>query len=115
MAFPLHFAYLCGTMRFEKHVFICTNQKAEGKACCGEERGMELFQLMRDKLKEKGISNGVIRVQKSGCLDACKFGPAMVIYPEGTYYGHITPADLDEIIERHLENNQVVDRLELHF
>lgn len=99
-------------MRFEKHIFICANQKAEGKACCGETRGMELVQKFRDVLKEKGL-NGKIRAQKSGCLDACKQGPALVIYPEGTYYGHVQPEDVERIIEEHVINNRVVKELEL--
>lgn len=99
-------------MRFEKHIFICANQKAEGKACCGETRGMELVQKFRDVLKEKGL-NGKIRAQRAGCLDACKQGPALVIYPEGTYYGHVQPEDVERIIEDHVINNRVVKELEL--
>lgn len=65
-------------MRFDKHIFICTNQKAEGKQCCGEERGMQLVEKFREVLNQKGLK-GKVRAQKSGCLDACKFGPALVI------------------------------------
>jgi (2Fe-2S) ferredoxin len=101
-------------MRFEKHIFICANQKAEGKACCGEARGLELITLFKEKLREKGLQ-GKIRAQKSGCLDACSKGPSLVIYPEGTYYGNVTPDDVDRIISEHLENNRIVKDLELTF
>jgi (2Fe-2S) ferredoxin len=99
-------------MRYDKHLFICTNQKPEGKACCGEERGMALVEKFREVLKEKGL-NGKIRAQKSGCLDACKYGPAMVIYPEGTYYKNIQISDVERIVEDHILNNKIVGDLEL--
>ncbi|MFB0907080.1 MAG: (2Fe-2S) ferredoxin domain-containing protein, partial [Spirosomataceae bacterium] len=56
-------------MRYKKHVFICTNQKVEGKKCCGG-NGAELVNAFRDRLKEMEL-NTEIRVQPSGCLDAC--------------------------------------------
>lgn len=101
-------------MRFDKHIFICTNQKAEGKACCGEQHGLALVEKFREVLAEKGLK-GKVRAQRSGCLDACKFGPALVIYPEGTYYGHVKIEDVSRIIEEHVLNNRVVEELELKF
>ncbi len=102
------------TMRFEKHIFICANQKAEGKACCGEQRGMELVEKMREVLAEKGLK-GKIRAQRSGCLDACSKGPALVIYPEGTYYGHLQPSDIERIVNEHIIEGKVIKELELQF
>ncbi|MCE2787533.1 MAG: (2Fe-2S) ferredoxin domain-containing protein [Bacteroidota bacterium] len=101
-------------MRFEKHIFICANQKAEGKACCGEQRGIELVEKFREVLTERGLK-GKVRAQRAGCLDACKFGPALVVYPEGTYYGHVKPEDVATIIDEHIVNGRVVDSLELKF
>ncbi len=97
-------------MKYQKHVFICTNQKPAPKKCCGEERGMALVNAFKDKLKEKGL-NIEIRAQKAGCLDVCAFGPALVVYPEGVFYGNVQLSDVDEIIESHLINNQKVERL----
>jgi (2Fe-2S) ferredoxin len=71
---------------------------------------MELVKLFREKIKEKGIPFPV-RAQRAGCFDLCAFGPAVVVYPEGVFYGHVTPADVDEIIESHLIANQPVERL----
>ncbi|MBC7382611.1 MAG: (2Fe-2S) ferredoxin domain-containing protein [Bacteroidia bacterium] len=99
-------------MRFDKHIFICTNQKAEGKQCCGEEHGMLLVEKFRDVLNQKGLK-GKVRAQRSGCLDACKFGPALVIYPEGTYYKNVTVNDVERIVEEHVLNNKIVSDLEL--
>jgi (2Fe-2S) ferredoxin len=101
-------------MRFEKHIFICTNQKAEGKTCCGEQRGMELVEKFREVLTNRGLK-GKVRAQRAGCLDACKFGPALVVYPEGTYYGHVKPEDVANIVDEHIVNGRVVDSLALKF
>jgi (2Fe-2S) ferredoxin len=101
-------------MRYEKHIFICTNQKAEGKACCGEQRGMELVEKFREVLNEKGLK-GKIRAQKSGCLDACKHGPALVIYPEGTYYKQVTPSDVERIIDEHIIGGKQLEDLVLNW
>ena len=64
----------------------------------------------RKKLKEKK-PNFPIRAQKSGCLDICDFGQTIVIYPEGVFYVGVELADIDEIIEEHIVNNRVVERL----
>lgn len=101
-------------MRYKKHVFICCNQKANGKSCCGEERGLALLQEMKKIALEKGIGKE-IRIQKSGCLDACSFGPSMVVYPEGNYYGNVQLQDLEFIIESDLLNNKPLENLLIDF
>ena len=101
-------------MRYDKHIFICTNQKAEGKACCGETSGMELVNKFKEVLRDKGLQ-GKVRAQRSGCIDACGNGPALVIYPEGTYYGQVTINDVERIVEQHIQNNQKLADLELTF
>jgi (2Fe-2S) ferredoxin len=102
-------------MRFEKHIFICTNQRAPGeKKSCGEACGMELVKEFKKQIKEKGLAKK-IRAQKTGCLDACEYGPSMVIYPEGIFYGGVTPGDIKEILDEHILNNRPVERLVINF
>jgi (2Fe-2S) ferredoxin len=101
-------------MRFEKHIFICANQKAEGKACCGQEQGFKLIETFRELLREHGIQ-GKVRAQRAGCLDACTKGPAMVVYPEGIYYGNVKPEDAKRIVEEHIIGGKPVEELVLEF
>lgn len=102
-------------MRFEKHIFICTNQRAAGeKKSCGEACGLELVKEFKRVMKEKGL-NSRMRAQKTGCLDACEQGPSLVIYPDGVFYGGVTPADIPEIVDEHLIRNNVVERLVINY
>jgi (2Fe-2S) ferredoxin len=61
-------------------------------------------------LKELGL-NISVRANSSGCLDACEFGPTIVIYPEQIWYGKVKLTDVEEIIQEHILNNKPVERL----
>ena len=56
---------------------------------------------------------GNIRINTSGCLDRCEEGPVCVVYPEGVWYTYIDEMDVDEIIDSHLVNGKVVERLKI--
>jgi len=102
-------------MKFKKHIFICTNQRKEGeRKSCGEACGMELVKAFKKALKDRGLK-GEMRAQRSGCLDACDFGPSMVVYPEGIFYGGVQLGDVDEIVNEHLVHDRPVERLVLDF
>jgi (2Fe-2S) ferredoxin len=102
-------------MRFAKHVFICINErKNSDRKSCGESQGMALVHEFKRLLKEKGLKT-IIRAQRAGCLDACDFGPSVVVYPEGIYYGGVQLRDVNEIVESHLINNKPVERLITNF
>ena len=98
--------------KFEKHIFICTNQRAEGhpRGCCNPSGEGELHRLFKTKLAQRGIKN-TVRANKAGCLDQCELGPTVVVYPEAVWYGHVTPADVDEIIDAHIIGGKPVQRL----
>ncbi len=100
-------------MKYKKHVFICTNEK-DGKKCCGDKTGMALVEAFKTLVKENNL-NTEIRAQRAGCFDVCSFGPAVVVYPEGIFYGNVQPADVKEIFEEHLIKNKPVERLKLNF
>jgi (2Fe-2S) ferredoxin len=54
-----------------------------------------------------------VRINTAGCLDRCELGPVLVIYPEGTWYTYVDRQDLDEIIDQHLVNGRIVERLRI--
>ena len=97
---------------YTKHLFVCTNQKPDGKQCCAQSGGDAFFSYLKSKLQELGLHGpGQCRVSKSGCLGRCASGPCLVIYPEGTWYTYASFADMDEIIEKHLMMGMLVERL----
>jgi (2Fe-2S) ferredoxin len=96
---------------FEHHIFCCTNERdaSNSRGCCASKGASELRDYMKLKVKVASIPSA--RVNNAGCLDRCEHGPTMVIYPEGIWYSCKTKADVDEIIESHLKNNKIVERL----
>lgn len=101
-------------MVYNKHIFICINQRAEGahRQSCGEAHGMEIVDAFKKKLKEMNLPIK-LRAQKAGCLDICDYGQTLVVYPEGVFYVGVELSDVDEIINEHIVNDRVVERLRL--
>ncbi len=100
--------------RFVHHVFICENVRPEGdpRGCCSERGGAAVRAAFKAELQRRGL-RGSIRANSSGCLDACAQGPAVVVYPEGVWYGKVRPEDVPEIVERHLVGGEPVERLRM--
>jgi (2Fe-2S) ferredoxin len=99
--------------KFEKHIFICTNQRPDGnsRGCCDPSGNAELHRVFKEKLKQRGIPNSTVRANKAGCLDQCEVGPTVVVYPDNVWYGGVTPADVDQIIDAHIVGGKPVERL----
>ena len=100
---------------YDKHVFFCTNQRENGEACCGNHRAQRARDYVKNKVRELGIADreNKIRINSAGCMDRCDDGPVIVVYPEGVWYTYVDESDLDEIIEAHLKNGRVVERLRI--
>ena len=101
-------------MFFEKHVFCCINKRSGSnpKGCCSSKNSEKLQTELKIKIKDLKL-NKKIRINKSGCLDRCESGPVMVIYPEGVWYSFKNSEDIDEILNSHLLNNKIVERLKI--
>lgn len=100
---------------YQKHVFICTNQREGDKPCCANGGAVELLNYAKAQIKIlQQNGKGKIRINNAGCMDRCAEGPVLVVYPEGIWYHYQTRADIDEIIEQHLLQGRIVERLRLH-
>jgi (2Fe-2S) ferredoxin len=98
---------------FKKHIFICTNFRDKDPASsCGPKGSVEIQKKFKERLKEMGL-NLEVRANQSGCLDMCKNGVSLVIYPQGLWYGHVTINDVDEIIEKSVVQDEIIERLKL--
>lgn len=99
---------------FSHHVFFCTNQRANGDSCCNDHGASELRAYAKDRVKALGDKvPGRVRINIAGCLDRCAEGPVLVVYPEAVWYTYVDKADIDEIIDQHLINGQIVERLKI--
>ena len=100
------------TAPFERHLFVCTNRRDENnpKGCCASKGGEQLHVVFKAALAERGLK-GRIRANKAGCLDACDFGCAVVVYPDNVWYAGVKKEDVPEIIEEHLVGGRPVERL----
>ena len=101
---------------YERHIFFCTNQRAEGadRPCCANCDSVAMRAYAKARIKELNLNGeGKIRVNTSGCLDRCEEGPSCVVYPEGIWYTYEDEFDIDEIIESHLINGVPVERLKM--
>ena len=100
--------------KFEKHIFICGNRREPGAArpCCDPQGQAELQKAFKEKLAARGLK-AKVRANQAGCLDQCEHGPNIVIYPEAVWYGRVSLADVDEIVESHIMGGVPVERLRL--
>jgi (2Fe-2S) ferredoxin len=97
---------------YQHHVFFCLNVREDGSNCCTDHGAAEAFDYMKAQVKKLNLNGkGKVRVNRAGCLDRCAQGPLMVIYPQAVWYTFIDHTDLDEIIERHLKQGEIVERL----
>src|SRR5882672_8113264 len=102
---------------YQRHIFFCCNQR-EGseRPSCNGKGASAMRDYAKQRVKELGLaqadeSGGRLRVNMAGCLDRCEEGPCIVVYPEAVWYTYVDRADIDEIIEEHLQGGRVVERL----
>ena len=95
---------------YKKHIFFCTNQrKDKNKRSCGSSEVTYLRKYMKEKIKSLGIKE--VRVNSSGCLNRCKKGPLMLVYPEGIWMKVTNKTDIDLVIEEYIKKNNVIKKL----
>jgi (2Fe-2S) ferredoxin len=102
--------------RFRKHIFICNNKRSEDdpRGSCSEKNSGSLIDYAKKRIHELGLK-GEIRVNKAGCLDACAYGPAMVIYPDDTWYSPKTKNDIEIILEKNIQSDKSAEELVIDF
>ena len=87
----------------EKHILVC-----HGTGCTSS-KSPKIIENFRKILKEKNIEN--VRVIQTGCFGLCAKGPIVIIRPEDTFYAMVKPEDCEEIIQKHIIEGELVERL----
>ena len=96
---------------YSRHVLVCT-----GGFCSPDRGGRALYALLPTLLEREGLLFGPGRVKRgeTPCLGVCGGGPIVVVYPEGVWYGNVTPALLERIVTEHLREGKVIDEAIIH-
>ena len=87
----------------EKHILVC-----HGTGCTSS-KSPKIIENLRKIIEEKKIEN--VRVIQTGCFGLCAKGPIVIIRPQDTFYAMVTPDDCEEIIQSHIIEGKVVERL----
>jgi len=102
---------------YERHIFFCCNQReGDERPCCNAKGASAMRDYAKQRVKQLGLAQGgetrgKVRVNMAGCLDRCEEGPCAVVYPEAVWYTYVDRADIDEIVEEHLQHGRIVKRL----
>ncbi len=86
------------------HVLCC------GGTGCTSSGSTKIQAAFEAEIQKQGLADE-IKVVQTGCFGLCALGPVVIVYPDGTFYSHITEEDVAEIVEEHLLKGRVVERL----
>lgn len=95
----------------EHHIFVCTSARLTGQnqGYCIQKDSASIIANFNEEIADRDLENQVM-VTTTGCLGICTKGPVVMIYPQQTWYGKVTPDDVAEIMDA-LEGGAVVERL----
>ena len=87
----------------EKHILVC-----HGTGCTSS-KSPKIIENFKRLIEEKKLDN--VKVIQTGCFGLCAKGPIVIIRPEDTFYANCKPEDCEEIVNTHLIEGKVVERL----
>lgn len=88
----------------KRDILVC------GGTGCSSSDSLKIIENLKDEIEKAGLSNQV-EVQLTGCFGFCAKGPIVKVYPDNVFYIQVKPEDAHEIIQSHIINNEVVERL----
>jgi (2Fe-2S) ferredoxin len=83
-------------------VFVCTGSR------CAPDTNQEIYKELKAELKELKVDQVTVRRSQASCFGICEGGPILVVYPEGTWYHHVTRGKLKTIINEHLLKGKII-------
>lgn len=95
-----------------RHIFVCTSSRPTGqqKGMCLSKDGVAVMIKFMEELEERDLAGDVF-VTNTGCFGLCEQGPIVVVYPDAVWYKNVSPSDVEEIMDSHIEGGKPVARL----
>ncbi|MGL5327778.1 MAG: NADH-ubiquinone oxidoreductase-F iron-sulfur binding region domain-containing protein [Peptostreptococcaceae bacterium] len=88
----------------KRDILVC------GGTGCTSADSLEIIENLKTEIEKAGLSDSV-DVQLTGCFGFCAKGPIVKIFPDNVFYVHVKPSDAADIIQEHIINNKVIERL----
>ena len=98
----------------KRYLFVCVNRRAPGtpKGSCATRGAEALHASLKAEIAARGMAKIEVRACTSSCLDVCWAGPAIMVSPDGYFYGRVQETDIPEICDA-LSAGRRVERLVL--
>ena len=88
----------------KRDILVC------GGTGCTSSDSLQIIENLKEEIEKAGLSDHAM-VHLTGCFGFCAMGPIVKVYPDNVFYVHVKPEDAAEIVQSHIANNQVVERL----
>lgn len=88
----------------KREILVC------GGTGCQSAESQVTVDKLNEKIKEAGLSDEV-KVHITGCFGFCEKGPIVKVYPDNVFYIEVKVEDVEEIVQQHLIQGKIIDRL----
>ena len=88
----------------KREILVC------GGTGCTSSDSIQIIENLRNEIKKADLE-GSVEVLLTGCFGFCAKGPIVKVYPDDIFYTQVKPEDASEIVQSHLINHKVVERL----
>lgn len=88
----------------KREILVC------GGTGCTSSDSIQIIENLRTEIKKADLE-GRAKVHLTGCFGFCAKGPIVKVYPDDIFYTQVKPEDASEIVQSHLVNHKVVERL----
>ena len=89
---------------YKYHILVC------GGTGCQASDSAKIIENFKTELEAQKLHNDV-QVITSGCFGFCEKGPIVKIMPDNTFYVHVTPEDVPNIVAEHIIKGRKVEKL----